>query len=149
MPSAIGLECSLNWVDVSGFTDMSNLFDGTGFNGDISKWDVSRVTNMAHMFSSSAFNGNIKDWDVHNVFYMDGMFEFGCFDQDISDWDVSDVLMMNSMFRRSPYSQESIIKWKDKIGKMCKTKDMFKDCPLQKFEEVFKNRNNSVWRFED
>lgn len=41
VPSTYGLECNLNWIDVKGMTDLSYIFDGSGFDGDISRWDVS------------------------------------------------------------------------------------------------------------
>ena len=43
-------EDSLNWLDVSGITDMSHLFEKTWYNGDISMWNTSNVTDMNHMF---------------------------------------------------------------------------------------------------
>ena len=60
---------SLNWLDVSEISDMSDLFTlfCGPYNGDISKWDVSNVTKMTKMFSFSYFNGDISQWDVTNV----------------------------------------------------------------------------------
>ena len=38
-----GNEVDLNNIDVSKINDMSFLFEGTNFNGDISSWNVSNV----------------------------------------------------------------------------------------------------------
>jgi len=41
-----GNKCSLNHIDISKVTDISHLFDGLNFQGDISEWDVSNIKRM-------------------------------------------------------------------------------------------------------
>ena len=89
---------SLNWLDVTGITNMFRMFFDSNFNGDISKWDVSNVRNMSSMFYKSKFNGDISKWDVSNVTDMRVMFQYAEFNRDISKWDISNVDDMDYMF---------------------------------------------------
>ena len=124
-----GPNCDLNWIDVSGVTDMSFLFNFTEyldylqakhfrdqypFNCDISKWDVSNVKDMEGMFSvCTEFNQDISKWDVSNVKDMEGMFRFAKkFNQPIGKWDVSNVKLFNTMFFSASSFNQDISNWK-------------------------------------
>ena len=101
---------SLNWLNVSVITDMSDMFRGEyvkpfKYNGDISKWDVSNVVNMSKMFYLSEFNSDISKWDVSNVADMSYMFYWSKFNDDISQWDVSKVNDMTGIFWCSEFNQ--------------------------------------------
>ena len=104
-----GSDCDLNDLDISKVTDMSYLFFGLDFNGDISKWDVSHVTNMDSMFIRSKFNGDISKWDVSRVENMSAMFAHSKFNKDISKWDVSSVKDMSFMFLDSPFKGDILL----------------------------------------
>ena len=89
---------SLNWLDVSDVTNMSQMFKESLYNGDISMWDVSNVEHMSEMFCDSEFTGDISNWNVSMVKDMPGMFKYSQFNGDISNWDVSMVNDMSCMF---------------------------------------------------
>lgn len=90
----------LNWVDVSDFSSLSQLFSMCKKNYDVSKWDVSNVTSMYQTFYyCSNFNCDLSGWKtlkLRNLQYTFGWCKL--FNSDISGWDVSNVTNMNGTF---------------------------------------------------
>jgi surface protein len=81
----------VNDWDVSGCTNMTDLFRNSNFNEDISNWDVSSVTIMKNLFYGSSFNQDIGNWDVSNVTDMQQMFRESPFNQNLTNWNVISV----------------------------------------------------------
>ena len=96
-----GPQANLNFIDVSQTTDMTYLFKGSHFNGDISQWDMSKVKYMDYMFSQSHFNGDISKWNVPKA---ENMFANSRFNGDISQWDTPNVIYMQYMFTNSSFN---------------------------------------------
>lgn len=101
--SNLNLDVS-SW-NVSNIKNFSGMFKNSSFNQPINNWNVSNSENMSFMFKNSSFNQDINNWNVHNVKNMKGMFEESVFNKDISNWNVSSVEDMSLMFKNSIFNQ--------------------------------------------
>ena len=112
--------------DVSGVTDMKQLFKGLDFNQNIGGWDVSSVTDMTQMFMNCNFNQDIGSWNVSSVTTMRQIFKGSeNFNQDIGGWDVSSVTDMREMFSNTAFNQ-NIGGWD--VSSVTNMRQMFNGC---------------------
>ncbi|MDQ0567684.1 surface protein [Mycoplasma yeatsii] len=78
----------------------------------IEKWNTSKVTDMSRMFTGSVFNGNINNWDTSQVTSMESMFDDAkSFNQDISKWNTSSLINAEAIFLRAETFNQDISKW--------------------------------------
>lgn len=124
-----GNRCSLNWIDTSDCTDFTDIFLGSSFNGDISKWNTSKVTTLNSSFTDSKFNGDISDWDVSNVRFFNGTFAQSVFNRDLKKWKVSKGEYFTSMFKNNTKFDKNISNWD--MGSAADVSEMFDGCPIR------------------
>jgi surface protein len=114
------------WLwDTSTVTNMTSLFNGTLFDGDISTWDVSNVELMSLMFrTTSIFNQDISSWDTSSVESMFFMFyDSSLFNQDIGNWDTRNVTNTRFMFYNADSFNQDIGNWE--TSSLLDARDMF------------------------
>ena len=112
-----GFDCDLNFIDTCCIKDMSYLFSGSKFNGDISGWDVSNVETMRSMFEDSVFNRDISRWTPRKLRYADNMFTKSKFNRDLSKWRLSKKIfgtIVEDMFKFSPLEDKEEF-WPEKV----------------------------------
>ena len=127
---------NLGDIDVSGITDMSNLFyEDEDYNeikrkdfSGIESWDVSNVTDMSGMFfGCKSFNKPIGNWNVSNVTNMSYMFYLcEAFNQSLENWNVSNVTNMSYMFNWCSAFNQSLGNWD--VSNVTDMSGMFDGC---------------------
>jgi surface protein len=107
------VECPAQLPVNSAVTNLSGMFAGSSFNGDISAWNTAAVTLMNHMFfSNTAFNQPIGSWNTAAATNMSQMFNFAtAFNQPIGSWNTATVQNMSQMFNFATAFNQPIGNW--------------------------------------
>ena len=99
---ALAFNQDLDQWNVSAIVDFSDMFAGAfTFDGDISNWTIhaNQSVDMSNMFSGSGFGGDISGWNTKAVSNVWRMFkDADNFDHSLGDWDISSMESMGNMF---------------------------------------------------
>ena len=103
-------ECyDLSNLDLKYIKDLSNVFYGSHYNGNLSKWNLSDKNDFDSMFEKSEFNNDsLKELKISDNTTLDKMFYGSKFNQDISNWIIGKNVTMNQMFYYSNFNNISI-----------------------------------------
>jgi len=121
----------MNSWDVSGATDMKELFSGAAkFNLPLNGWNVAKVTDMESMFKNAAvFDQDLNAWDVVSATKLTSMFKGAAvFNQSLNSWNVAKVTDMSGLFSGAKLFSKEIGSWN--TAKVTKMNLMFKDADL-------------------
>lgn len=122
-----GAQCDLNWIDLSRVDSLNFVFQGTAFNGDISRWNTSHIGTMQALFKGCPFDGDISQWNMANVRMVENMFENSAFNGDISKWNMEKVVTTECMFRHSHFNGD-VSDWS--LPKLRRADGMFEHSPF-------------------
>jgi surface protein len=129
--------CHIGDWNTSAVTDMSNIFQNSSFNEDISRWNTSAVTSMKYMFHSDTyFNQDISKWNTSKVTDMRGMFfDSPSFNQNIGNWNTSAVTSMKDMFYNTTNFNQNLCNWDISLAKreLNGTVNMFQQSGMSTF----------------
>lgn len=141
---AISRPTEMRHWDVSEVTDMSGLFEDTGFfegrgpYPELDAWDVSSVVKMSRMFYGCGIVPDISRWDVSNVTDFSQMFcKTDHISGSLAKWNVSKATNLSGMFRSSHYFDQSLENWD--VSNVTDFSGMFEECvefnqPLGKWD---------------
>ena len=103
-----------NW-DMSNVVSARGMFEGSSFNGYVSKFDMSSVQDCSAMFkNTSAFNQWIDSWfdGANSLTNTSSMFEGAqAFNNKVASWDMSSVQDCSAMFKNTKVFNKWLDSW--------------------------------------
>ncbi len=111
---ATAFNTSINaWgAKVNGVTNISDMFQQSGYNQPLNSWDTSTITNFSGAFAGMSFNQNITGWNVSAGTNFGSMFLFNnAFNQAIGVWNMTSATNLSFMFDSATAFNQNIGAW--------------------------------------
>ena len=126
-----------NW-DMSNVVSARGMFEGSSFNGYVSKFDMSSVQDCSAMFkNTSAFNQWVDSWfnGTNSLTNTSSMFEGAeAFNNKVASWNLDGVQNASAMFKNTKVFNKWIDPWFDGTNSLTNTSSMFEGA------EAFNNK---------